>query len=732
MDQEPAGGEGVVADHFGIHAKARTPAHQPVGRILFQGVFCGRGRLAVGGRQDHLTEEAFDIPAMLHEVDRQPVEKGLIGRQVTHDTQVFGRADDAGSEDLRPKAIDRDARGQRVFGRHQPLGQTQTIGGRTSGQGVEGLENRTAHRIALLVVLPAVEHIGHGHGVGLLALDVGDWIPAADFGALLLEGGDRRLGLLQGQELRLKTRQEAGTIVLGPVRRRLGEERAKGFGGRPTAGFGRAQGAGVNSQVLDGSAGEHIGLVTLTQFQRHPGADRASHGGRPLLEVGCHAIDIQAHTVSTAGAVAGQQDMLPLALLGQRLAGADLEGVLGPAVHQMRAEGAVLVPQIPTAISLGVVHAGQQRPGGRGLLGHEEPAAERERLAQFEVARIGKSQRLARVGEQGCPEGTTGFPRRLAGGLEGLRASGHSDGHGGARALVERGFERQVSAQRRLEFREFQSTGPSIEGAFCVLLAGLHGLLGGLKGPRQSIPPGAVLGIGHQKDAGLGILHIAIEPALLGVPEEGRHRIKILLADRVELVIVACRAVGGEPEPHPRRGGDPVVGVVREVFLFDGTALVGGHVAPVEPGGDLLLFAGPGQQVPGDLLHGEPVEGQVAIEGPDDPIAVGPHLAVVVEVQAVRVGVAGGIEPIAGAVLTPLGRVHEAIDPALVGVGARVADELFHPFGPRRQTGEVEGGAPREAPTVGLGIGLEPLGFEPGQNERIQPTTNPASIFHRR
>ena len=219
---------------------------------------------------------------------------------------------------------------------------------------------------------------------------------------------------------------------------------------------------------------------------------------------------------------------------------------------------------------------------------------------------------------------------------------------------------------------------------------------------------------------------------MLGVSEEGRHGVEVLLADRVELVVVAGRAVGGEPEPDPRGGGDPIVGVIREVLLLDGTALVGGHVAPVEAGGDLLVFAGSGQQVPGDLLHGEPVEGHVAIEGPDDPVAVGPHLAVVVKVQAVGVGVAGRIEPIACPVLAPLRRVHEAIHPALVGVGARVADELLNPFGPGRQAGEIEGRAASQASAVGLGIGLKPLGLEPSQNERIQPTTRPASVFHRR
>ena len=297
---------------------------------------------------------------MLHEVHGQPVEEGLIGRQVTHDAQVFGRADDASPKDFGPKPIDRDPRGQRVFGRNQPLGQTQTIGGCPSGQRVESLEDRPTHRIALLVVLPTIEHIGHGHGVGLLALDVGHRIPAANFGALLLEGRDRGLGLLQGQELRLKTRQQPGALFLGPARGGLGQEGAKRFGGRPGSGLGRTEGAGVTAQILHGGAGEHIGLMALTQFQRHTRANRARHGRRARFEISGHSVDVQTHAVGPAGAIASKQQVLPLPLLGQRLASANLEGVLGPAIHQVGAERSVLVPQIPAAVGLGVVHAGQQ------------------------------------------------------------------------------------------------------------------------------------------------------------------------------------------------------------------------------------------------------------------------------------------------------------------------------------------------------------------------------------
>ena len=74
-----------------------------------------------------------------------------------------------------------------------------------------------------------------------------------------------------------------------------------------------------------------------------------------------------------------------------------------------------------------------------------------------------------------------------------------------------------------------------------------------------------------------------------------------------------------------------------------------------------------GQQVAGQLLDRELVERQVAVERVDDPVAVGPHLAVVVEVDAVRVGVAGRVEPVAAAMLAPVRRRQQLVDELLVG-----------------------------------------------------------------
>ena len=154
-----------------------------------------------------------------------------------------------------------------------------------------------------------------------------------------------------------------------------------------------------------------------------------------------------------------------------------------------------------------------------------------------------------------------------------------------------------------------------------------------------------------------------------GVVEEGGDRVKLALGERVELVVVADGAAGGESEPDLGDGFGAVAGVEDEVFLGDGAALVGGHVAAVEAGGDFLVEGGVGEEVAGELFDGELVEGLVAVEGVDDPVAVGPHFAEVVEVEAVGIGVAGGVEPVAGAVLAPGGGFEEAVDVALVGVG---------------------------------------------------------------
>ena len=100
---------------------------------------------------------------------------------------------------------------------------------------------------------------------------------------------------------------------------------------------------------------------------------------------------------------------------------------------------------------------------------------------------------------------------------------------------------------------------------------------------------------------------------------------------------------------------------------------VRGHVAALEAGGDALVERGFGQQIAGQLFDGELVERQIAVEGRDHPVAIRPDLAVIVDVDAVRVAVARGVQPVAGAVFAVMRRGQVAIHHALVSIRGDVS-----------------------------------------------------------
>ena len=256
--------------------------------------------------------------------------------------------------------------------------------------------------------------------------------------------------------------------------------------------------------------------------------------------------------------------------------------------------------------------------------------------------------------------------------------------------------------------------------------------LGGFDLGRERVPARTV-GVGGQVDHGAAaILHVAVEAGLGRVAEEGGQRVEILGRERVELVVVALRAVGRQAQVDPADRLHAVGGVVGEVLFDDGAAFIGRGVAPLETGRDQLRLRRIRQQVAGDLLDRELVERLVRVEGFDHPVAVGPHLARVVEVQAVGVGVARGIEPIAGAVLAVRRRrhqlVHQGADLRILQVGAVLGEVLGEEFGRGRQAGDIEREAADERAGIGLGGGGEPGGLELGEDEGVDGVLGPTRL----
>jgi hypothetical protein len=84
------------------------------------------------------------------------------------------------------------------------------------------------------------------------------------------------------------------------------------------------------------------------------------------------------------------------------------------------------------------------------------------------------------------------------------------------------------------------------------------------------------------------------------------------------------------------------------------------------------------------LFDGELIEGHVAIERADNPVAIWPNLPHLVIGKSSRVGIARQIEPILGAPLGIGGRLHQPIDDSLVGTFLGVAKKcLEHRAGNR-------------------------------------------------
>ena len=427
--------------------------------------------------------------------------------------------------------------------------------------------------------------------------------------------------------------------------------------------------------------------VAGAEHQRRAGPDRPLQDpDGPPEALGGHdsAVQVEVHAGALAHAVVGDHQVGPPVRLQLVFLGA-ADAYVAAILHlniERRPVAEDLQPPTPVGV-FQIDLPGQDHPGAP--LPKPEGHGNRKGTVRFEAREIlclyegvlGQIQEGDGTGPvDSSRSGQLQFPLLRTGAEMGCPAQLQGEGLGAVEFV-----QVQIEMPVRLQ--------PALEFLFSGPLDLVPLVSGGRLLPPQLFPPHGVTAGRHDHHR-RRIEGISVQGFLGGVAEEGGQRIEVLLGDGIELVVVAGGATHRQAQPDRAGGVDPVLGVHDLHFLFDDAPFVGGDVAAMEAGGDELFRGRIGQQVAGQLVHRELVEGQVPVEGPDDPVPVGPHLTVIVDMQAVGVAVAGRIEPIAAPVL-PIGRgSHEAVGPRGVRVRRGVRHKLRHFLRIGRQTGEIQ------------------------------------------
>ena len=123
--EQPARGEGHVADQFGVQAEPGLPGEQEVARVAVRQVRPDLRRLPVGRGRDHEPVKRLLRPVQADELGGQPVEQFGVRRQRPLGAEVVLGGDQPGAEVDAPDAVDEDPRGQRILRGDEPAGQVE-------------------------------------------------------------------------------------------------------------------------------------------------------------------------------------------------------------------------------------------------------------------------------------------------------------------------------------------------------------------------------------------------------------------------------------------------------------------------------------------------------------------------------------------------------------------------------------------------------------------------------
>ena len=224
---------------------------------------------------------------------------------------------------------------------------------------------------------------------------------------------------------------------------------------------------------------------------------------------------------------------------------------------------------------------------------------------------------------------------------------------------------------------------------------------------------------------------VPIHHRLVEVVEEGVKPVVLAVLNGIVFVRVTAGAGHRQSEPDRARGLGAVEGVLALIFLDDGAALAGAHVGADVAGANLLFRRRFGQQIARELLDGELIVRLIGVEGVHHPVAPFPEAAFGIDVEAVRIGVARGVEPVTRQMFTVTRRGEQTIHHLLVGIGILVGEIGVHLRHRRRNTGEVQRDAADERGLVGFNGRFQSLLLQPREDETIHLISGPLPILYR-
>ena len=145
------------------------------------------------------------------------------------------------------------------------------------------------------------------------------------------------------------------------------------------------------------------------------------------------------------------------------------------------------------------------------------------------------------------------------------------------------------------------------------------------------------------------LLFCRVDPGLglVGIVEEGKHAVVLVVTDRVKFVRMALCTLSRQAKDRFSQTIDPIKHFKHAKLFRNNRPFFVQHTVTKKTGGDSLLLSCVGKQIPGNLFDKELVIGQITIQGANHPVAPNPLITRNILFVTVSVGIAGHIKPMA-------------------------------------------------------------------------------------